>query len=296
MIWVGLGWLLAIGLLVLAGLAFAGSIPLMRRRVPDPPDEPARHGLPGEAVRFPSRDGLMLGGWWIPADGPSRGAIILCAGQNGSADADLPQAIPLHTAGFDVLLFDWRAHGRSEGTQVTMGAREQLDLAGAIDYATGERGADRIGVLGFSMGAGVALMTAATDARIATLVLDGAYPRLDGILAARLRLAGLPGPPALFGARLILLAASLRANCQLFRANPIDYAPGVQAPALFIHGEADPFVSGAELDALQAALGGPSEAWRVAGAGHRQAVALAPDEYARRVVAWFETQLGAKAG
>lgn len=295
MIWLGLTWLFAVVALALIGAAFAGSIPLTRRRVPDPPDDPARHGLPGEIVRFPSRDGLALGGWWIPASGAPRGTVILCPGQNGSADADIPQAVPLHAAGFNVLLFDWRAHGRSEGDLVTMGGLEPLDLAGAIDYVEEVRGADRVGVLGFSLGAGVALMTSAFDERIAALALDGAYPRLDGIVAARLRLAGLPGPLALFGARLILLAASLRANCQLFRANPLDSAPGVRVPALLIHGEADPFVDGAALDALAEAFGGPVEQWRVPGAGHREAVTLAPDEYARRVTAWFGAHL-AKGG
>lgn len=295
MIWLGLIWLLAMATLALIGIAFAGAIALTRRRVPDPPDDPAHHGLPGESVRFPSRDGLTLAGWWIPAVDAPRGTVILCPGQNGSADADIPQAAPLHAAGFNVLVFDWRAHGHSEGDLVTMGGLEPLDLAGAIDYAEEVRGADRVGVLGFSLGAGVALTAAALDKRIAALALDGAYPRLDGIVAARLKLAGLPWLLALFSARLILLAASLRANCQLFRANPLDSAPGVRAPALLIHGEDDPFVDSAALDSLVTALGGPVEQWRVPGAGHREAARLAPDEYAQRVIAWFDAHL-AKSG
>ena len=62
----------ALALAVLA-LAYAATVPLMRRREPDPPDSPAHHDLPGEEVQFFSRDGLPLGGWWIPAAGDARG-------------------------------------------------------------------------------------------------------------------------------------------------------------------------------------------------------------------------------
>lgn len=280
----------ALALAVLA-LAYAATVPLMRRRDPDPPDSPAHHDLPGEEVQFPSRDGLLLGGWWIPAAGDARGTVVMCPGQNGSLDKDIPQAVPLQRAGFNVLLFDFRAHGRSQGGLVTLGALEQADLFGALDYLEGERGVGRAGVLGFSMGAGVALLVAAQDARVAALVVDGAFPRLAGLLHGYLRLRGVPGPLAGGFARVVLWVAALRAGYEIARANPIALADRIRAPALFVHGERDPFVRTDEVRALAVRVAGPAEVWSLADCDHREANKRHPDEYDQRVVGWFARHL-----
>jgi alpha-beta hydrolase superfamily lysophospholipase len=288
----GLLWIGGVALLVVVGLGYAATIPLMRRRIPDAPDHPALRGMSNsEEICFASRDGLQLGGWWIPTPGPARGAVILCSGQNGSLDKDIPQAVPLHKAGFHVLMFDFRAHGRSPGTQVTFGALEQHDLLGAIDYVRMRRGIERIGVMGFSMGAGVTLLVAANDDRIAALVVDGAYPRLSGILTGWGRIRGLPGILARGVAWLALLIGSLRARCRIYRANPIRTADQISVPVLFIHGEEDPYVSSAELNELAAAVRGPVEIWSLPDAGHREAFVKHRDVYNQRVVEWFEQHL-----
>lgn len=284
-------WLVAAATLAVMALAFAATVPLMRRRDPDPPDHPAYHGMPGEIVQFLSRDGVRLGGWWIPVAGASRGTVVMCPGQNGSLDKDIPQAVPLHRAGFNVLLFDFRAHGCSEGELVTLGALEQADLFGALDYLEAERGIGKVGVLGFSMGAGVALLVAAQDRRVAAVVVDGAFPRLVGILSGYLRLRGIPGALSSAFARLVLWVAGLRAGYDLARANPIDLAQRITAPTLFIHGERDPFVCTDELRALAAQVSGQVEVWSLPECGHREAYRQHPDEYARRLVDWFARHL-----
>lgn len=289
---VGIIWVIGIGALLVIGIGFAATVPLMRRRDPDPLQLPHDHGMAGEAIEFLSRDKTVLGGWWLPAqEEPARGTIIMCPGQNGSLDKDMPQAVPLHRAGFNVLMFDWRAHGRSEGEVVTIGALEQADLFGALDYVAHHRHAHHIGVLGFSMGAGVALMVAAQDHRINALVVDGAYPRLVGLLINYIRRDGIPRPLADGLAWLILLIGSLRTRYELFRANPVDLAPRVTVPTLFIHGDEDPFLTPNEIEALVASVPGPTALWRVAEAGHREAYPNHPDDYNRRVVDWFTLHL-----
>ncbi len=283
-------WLISVWLLLLVALSMIATIPLMRRRDPDPADDPANYALPRVEVTFPSRDGLTLGGWWIPAP-DARATVIMCPGQNGSMDKDVLQATALHQAGFNVLMFDFRAHGRSEGSLVTIGAFEQADLFGALDYLQAAHGIDRVGVLGFSMGAGVALMVAAQDERIAALVVDGAYPTLSEILAGYLRVRHVPGPLALLCARIVLLAAALRTGYAIYRANPADFAARITAPTLFVHGDRDPFVAPEQVTALCEQIDADAELWRVPDAGHREVFARHPDTYNARVTAWFADHL-----
>ena len=68
-----------------------------------------------EPVRFPSRGGdSELSGWYVPGNGQA--AVVLAHGLNGwkgHHEALLPAGM-LAKAGFDVLVFDLRAHGESD--------------------------------------------------------------------------------------------------------------------------------------------------------------------------------------
>ena len=81
--------------------------------------------------------------------------------------------------GFAALLFDFTGHGESEGTTADSTLDQQVDDLGA---ATGvletldEVDSSRVGVMGASSGAAVALLRAAKDPRIRALVLRSANP------------------------------------------------------------------------------------------------------------------------
>ena len=72
----------------------------------------------------------------------------------------LPHADFLHQAGFSVLLFDFRAHGRSAGTITTFGFLERWDVLGAVKFLQ-DRQIHRIGLLGFSLGGISAILSTA---------------------------------------------------------------------------------------------------------------------------------------
>ncbi len=264
---------------------------LMRRRRPDPPDLPDQHGIAFEEVAFVSRDGLALVGWWIPAhaeNGEARGTIVLCHGQDGSMDRDTRRMIPLHAAGFNVLMFDFRAHGRSGGNQVTMGIYEKEDLLGALDYLETARGITGVGVLGFSMGAAVAIITAALTDRIAALVVDSPFARLTYTVAAWGRLHGLPMPIAREIARWVLVYATIRAKGRIDQVDPLRWVQHIPSrPILFIFGTRDPFITRRHAHQLPKLNSGPTDLWMVKGVGHRGAYDADPEAYNRRVVGWF---------
>ncbi len=79
--------------------------------------------------------------------------MILLHGLHSRKERLLPLAAELNEAGFNILMFDFRAHGESGGEYTTFGLRELLDLLGALDYLLNRTdvSSERIGVLGFSM-------------------------------------------------------------------------------------------------------------------------------------------------
>ncbi|MDH4137348.1 MAG: hypothetical protein OEW09_11640, partial [Anaerolineae bacterium] len=76
---ISIAFLLAVIVLIIGAISLHGSSQIIRRRVPDPPSDPAQYGLAYEEVTFPSRDGLTLRGWFIPAP-EARGTVVFCHG------------------------------------------------------------------------------------------------------------------------------------------------------------------------------------------------------------------------
>jgi fermentation-respiration switch protein FrsA (DUF1100 family) len=211
----------------------------------------------------------------------------------GSMDGDTATLQPLIEAGFCVFQFDWRAHGESDGDTNTLGVREVDDLLGAIDHLAG-RGADRIGVLGFSFGGSVATRATAVDERVRCLVVDGGFVDLkhafQGLIEERAgRLTALLAGP-LF--RMVLTAAGWRLGADLRLISPLEAAPLIAPrPVLLIHGADDPIVPRGDQDAIFAACGEPKTLWRVEGCAHREADKKHPADYLRRVIGFFNETL-----
>jgi dienelactone hydrolase len=149
-------------------MLFGGRAPLDRT--------PEDVGLPYEDVEFESADSVPLRGWFVPrAGGDAPGPAIVFVhgwlwnrlGNRGGhvpfADLDVDFLVParaLHDAGFHVLLFDLRNHGESGSARpVTYGPREARDYVAAVEFVRQRSDVDgeRIGAIGYSMGAGTVL-------------------------------------------------------------------------------------------------------------------------------------------
>ncbi len=101
--------------------------------------------------------------------------VVLCHPQPASSDMQdtLTALLARHLAesGMIALRFNFRGVGKSQGQQ-SDGRFEPLDLAGAIDCALAQPGAnaEKVCVVGHSFGAYIALLYAPFDPRIRTLV------------------------------------------------------------------------------------------------------------------------------
>ena len=143
-------------------------------------------GVPSLAPLVPvalrTVDGLTLRGWYVPSKNGA--AVVLGHGHGGERGQLAFEAGALALRGFGVLLFDWRGHGESEGSETTWGWKEQRDLAAAIDYVVHRPDVDstRIGALGFSMGANTVAVAAGRDHRLRAIVLEGAFTSLEDMI------------------------------------------------------------------------------------------------------------------
>ncbi len=97
--------------------------------------------------------------------------------------------------GWDVAVLDARAAGESGGRRSSFGARESADLLAWLDALTPLAGpTPTFAAWGRSMGASTALRAAASDPRIAALILEAPYKALQPAVAAVLRRLRIPFP------------------------------------------------------------------------------------------------------
>jgi uncharacterized protein len=282
----GFCFLALVALLLIAGVAM--SFPLTRRYSLMELHSPAEVGLSFEEVVFRASDGLLLRGWWMPAPGSDR-AIVQLHGHAGSMDPDVQYLSAWHAAGFNVLTFDFRAHGRSEGHVTTFGYQERYDVQGAIRFLKEEKKVRRLALVGFSLGGMVAILSAPICPEVDAVVEDGAPARLRSALTARLVESRLPAWFAPFPAWLAILGASLRLKANLFRYEPVRWIGKIAPrPLLIIHGDLDQYCPDFE-DLLAAAY--PAEVWRLPGVGHVQASVAYPEEYRQRVMTFLDRHL-----
>ena len=127
-----------------------------------------------QTVRFTASDGVRLEGWYRPSRNGA--AVLLISGGGGNRRSTLRHARMLERNGYGVLVYDPRGSGNSEGTVNSYGWGWERDAAAALDVLA--RRSDvrpgRVGVLGLSTGADIAIDTAARRPDVRAVVADGA--------------------------------------------------------------------------------------------------------------------------
>jgi pimeloyl-ACP methyl ester carboxylesterase len=276
--------LVALGLAGLAVLGFIYSVhpPRFVSRV-----TPGDLGWSYEPVALKTRDGLTLAGWYVPrARGPAeQRAVIVLHGYPYDKGNTLGVTPFLHEE-FDLLLFDFRYFGASEGAFTTVGHRERLDVLAAVEYLR-DRGVRSIGVWGFSMGASAALLALPETDSIGALVVDSPYVHLSTMVMDYYRF--LPLADRFLALCTGFLARAL-AGVWPGEVSPGEAARGSRVPMLAIHGAADGTIPAHHFAQLREILDGnpAAEFWLVDGADHTRSYALHQTLYEARVLEFFQ--------
>lgn len=286
-----------VALLVLAGAAVAAVSWRSADKLVHPAREvsawtPAEAGLAYERVAFESSDGIPLVGWWMPVEGPSNGTVLVLHGYGMSKNQSLSVAPFLHAAGYEVLAFDFRAHGESGGAHTTVGLDEVADVQGARDWLARETDADveRIALLGFSMGAATAINAAQGVPGLDAIVADSSFASLENIASNSItHFTGLPKYP--FGP-LAVLFAGIMVDRDVGENVPAEAVRSVEAPVLVIQGSED-IIAFPEDDgqAIFRSASAGSLFWLVPGARHVTAHETSQAEYEARVLAFLGERL-----
>ena len=272
---------------------FAGALFLRNTILPKAPMwvPPEAEQLPRESVRFQAADGLGLAGWKIPADS-SAPWLILCHGLGTTRSDLLAAAVALHEAGFNLFLFDFRAHGESQGRVTSFGWREQRDVEGALAFLGSQPDvpAKPYGIYGLSMGGAAAIMVAARDERIGAVVVDSIYGDLETSIARHLKLLySLPRVPfnlmacSTYRLRFGVWPSQMSPKAVVGRLSP--------RPILFIHGETDPRMPLEHAKSLYEAAREPKELWVIPGGTHLGGLEVAPERYHAKLVQFFRSAL-----
>ncbi len=237
-------------------------------------------GFPLEEIWLTTEDGIALRAFSIPA---RNGAVILVAhGHGATIDESVVAMFARH--GYGVLAWEFRAHGRSGGERSTLGYQEVLDVKAALQMAQQQAGAERIGIWGDSMGGATAIEAAAREPAIQAVVADSAFDTLEGAFQRRV--------PALLRPFVWLYAVwetGLRPEAIV---RPVESIGRIAPrPVFLIQGLADQVIPPQSAQRLFDAAGEPKFLWQEAGVGHSAMRQVYPEEYERRVIAFFDWAL-----
>jgi pimeloyl-ACP methyl ester carboxylesterase len=212
--------------------------------------------------RYPG-DGLQLQGWACAAQGARRGTIVYLHGiadNRGSAVGTILRYTPM---GYDVVAYDSRAHGQSEGEACTYGYFEKSDLRRVVNSLPD----GPVVALGTSLGAAVALQAAPLTPRLSGIVAVEVFADLNTVVRDR--------APFFVWEGLLSEAfavAERRADFRVAETSPQAAARNVHVPVLLIHGANDTDTRLAHSQRVFDALVGQKRLVMVPGAGHNQSL------------------------
>ena len=251
-----------------------------------------------EDVTFPSRDAaLQISGWWMPARDREAPAVVVVHGHTAckrDPDVLLPAGM-LYRAGMSVLLIDLRDHGDStdEDGRFAGGTEEYRDVLGAWDWLQSAQSmpADRIGLVGISLGAASVLIAAGEEPGVVATWEDSSYSDISVAIKAELRRNGYPEFLETGGVAM----ARIISGDDLQSRSPLAAVSRMTGRRLFItHGTADARLSVAYAQDLIGAAeraGVRVESWIVPNATHTGAMRSEHETYDAKLIDFFRRSL-----
>jgi uncharacterized protein len=250
-------------------------------------DLPSKFGLTYETLDVEADTNLILRGYFIHALTPPKATIILLHGIGSNKENWLGYARLLADNGFNSVVYDQRAHGKSGGTFCTFGFYEKFDVSKIIDTLARRKNVVPVGIQGASLGGAVALQALGYDKRLSFGIVESTFNTLENVIEEygydyfKFRSRWL--------ARHVLSKSALIARFRPFEVMPVEACREIEQPILMVHGDADEKIP-IEFDRenFAALKSADKEFFVVQGAGHDNVGEIGGENYRRKIFGFLD--------
>lgn len=258
---------------------------------PDKLPQPADYSLNGEEINYKSFDGYNINGYIIRTDSSrQKGTIIILHGIRAYKEQFFGTCKMLADNGYNSVIIDLRAHGKSEGEYCTFGYSEKYDVKNLIDLLESRDDlSDNYGIWGNSLGGAIALQTMAIDERIKFGIIGSTFSDLETIVQDYAE--------DTFGFRIPVLVdyflweSEIMADFDCDEVKPSESAKLIKQPVLIVHGDKDERISidYGRMNYLNIASE-EKEFYTVKGAGHLNLWEVGGDDYKNKIFEFLRKQ------
>lgn len=209
--------------------------------------------------------------------------VILAHGYMGRAYEMVKYAKKFIEMGYNTLLVDLRAHGKSEGKYIGMGWKDRLDIIKWVERLCLDNSDYKIILYGVSMGAATMMMATGEKLpkNVKMCIEDCGYSSVHRQFKMMLKTLKPCISDYLMAASSIV--ARHRAGYSFKEASSIEQIKKASIPILFIHGDRDKFVPYEMLDELYEKANWPKEKLVIKNAGHVESSKINPELYWRTI-------------
>jgi fermentation-respiration switch protein FrsA (DUF1100 family) len=220
---------------------------------------PDRYGMEYQTLQLQTSDNITLHGWYIPASNP-RATLLFCHGNAGNISHRIESIAIFHQLGLNVLIFDYRGYGQSEGKPSERGTYR--DAEAAWDYLTEQQNIPphQIILFGRSLGGAIASHLASRKQPLG-LIVESAFTSVPDMAAHYY-----PYLPVRWISR--------------FRYNTRKHLGALQRPLLVIHSPEDEIIPYSNGQQLFDAAREPKQLLSIRG-GHNDGFLLSGESYTR---------------
>ena len=189
-----------------------------------------------QQVQIPTHAGKQLFGWWLP-NARAKETLIILHGWGSNAELMLPISVPFHQAGMNVLLFDARSHGQSESDTFSSLPRFAEDLRDTIDWLKQHHrsSAEKIALLGHSVGAGAVLLEASRRDDIQAVISLSSFAHPEWVMQRYLQHFKIPAALR----KVVMRYVEWVIGHRFASFAPLDTVCKIQCPVLLVHGKND---------------------------------------------------------
>ncbi len=238
----------------------------------DAPATPATWGFRFEDVKFESKDGTPLHGWFMPARGKSaKATIVFSHGNAGSLGHHLGFVMWMVEAGYNVFMYDYRGFGKSGGDLDRRGMVD--DVKAAFDYTAARRDVDPRKLISYGHSLG--------GAKSITALAEKNQPGLKAVIV--------DGTFSSYQEMAKVIGGQLGANLITDEFSPKDFIAKItDTPVLVVHGNLDEVVPFSQGKALFDLANEPKTLFEVKEGHHGDSLARDNGAYRKRMLKWLD--------